>query len=252
VNGQVISAAIVDCQEPLARAVIWEGYNRQSAKWEPLAATGEYATLRAKLQLVDRNGAATQAELDAFCGAMQAIAHAIGASCVFEDKALALQKAQKLDAFCADIDVQIGLNLVARGGAIAGTRIRALAEAYGLSLESDGKFHRCDDAGLDLYVLCNMEPAAFSAASMKEVSTSGLTLLFDVARAPGGIEAFDRFVEFTRAMSDSLSAGIVDDNRQPLDAAGLGKIRAQLQGLYASMEERGIAAGSPLALRLFS
>jgi hypothetical protein len=49
-----------------------------------------------------------------------------------------------------------------------------------------------------------------------------------------------------------LSAGIVDDNRQPLDDAALGKIRAQLQALYASMEDQGIAAGSALALRLFS
>jgi hypothetical protein len=49
-----------------------------------------------------------------------------------------------------------------------------------------------------------------------------------------------------------LSAAIVDDNRQPLDDAALGKIRAQLQALYASMENQGIPAGSPLALRLFS
>ena len=82
-------------------------------------------------------------------------------------------------------------------------------------------------------------------------ATKGLTLLFDVARVPGGIVAFDRFVEFTRALAEALSAGIVDDNRQPLDDAALGKIRAQLQGLYASMEQQGIPAGSPLALRLF-
>ena len=69
---------------------------------------------------------------------------------------------------------------------------------------------------------------------------------------PGGIVAFDRFVEFARALAEALSAAIVDDNRQPLDDAGLGKIRAQLQALYASMEQQGIPAGGPLALRLFS
>jgi hypothetical protein len=49
-----------------------------------------------------------------------------------------------------------------------------------------------------------------------------------------------------------LSAAIVDDNRQPLDDIALGKIRAQVQALYARMENQGIEAGSPLALRLFS
>jgi len=97
-----------------------------------------------------------------------------------------------------------------------------------------------------------MEEQAFSSAGIKALATNGLTLLFDVARAPGGIVTFDRYVEFARVMAESLSAAIVDDNRQPLDAAGLGKIRDQLQALYASMEQQGIAAGSPLALRLFS
>jgi ZipA, C-terminal FtsZ-binding domain len=69
---------------------------------------------------------------------------------------------------------------------------------------------------------------------------------------PGGIVTFDHFVAFTHALAEALPAAIVDDNRRPLDDAGLGKIRAQLQSLYASMEQQGIAAGSPLALRLFS
>jgi FtsZ-interacting cell division protein ZipA len=163
-----------------------------------------------------------------------------------------LQRAQELDTLCADVDVQIGLNLISRGGAVPGTRIRALAEAQGLVLERDGRFHRRDETGFELFTLCNMEPAAFYAEGMKELATKGLTLLFDVARVPGGIVAFDRFVEFTRALADALSAAIVDDNRQPLDDAALGKIRAQLQALYASMENQRIPAGSPLALRLFS
>jgi FtsZ-interacting cell division protein ZipA len=163
-----------------------------------------------------------------------------------------LQRARQLDALCADVDVQIGLNLVTRSGGAPGTRIRALAEAQGLVLERDGIFHLRDENGLELYTLCNTEPAAFSAEGMKAFSTNGLTLLFDVARVPGGIAAFDRFAEFTRVLADALSAAIVDDNRQPVDDAAVGKIRRQLEVLYESMEKQGIPAGSPLALRLFS
>ena len=252
VAGDAISMAIVDSLAKPAKAVSWECYNPQTASWEPLAATGEYEMLRAGLQLADRKGAANQQDLTDFSAMAQAVADAIGARCTLGAPAAALQRAQQLDALCADVDVQIGLNLISRGGAVPGTRIRALAEAHGLVLERDGRFHRRDETGLELYTLCNEEPAAFSAEGMKELATRGLTLLFDVARVPGGIVAFDRFVEFTRALAEALSAGIVDDNRAPLDDAGLGKIRAQLQALYASMEQQGIAAGSPLALRLFS
>jgi hypothetical protein len=250
--GEAISTAIVDNVAKTAKAVSWECYNRKTASWEPLAATGEYEMLRVGLQLADRKGAANQQDLTEFSAMAQAVADTIGARCKLGEPAAALQRAQELDTLCADVDVQIGLNLISRGGAVPGTRIRALAEAQGLVLERDGRFHRRDETGFELFTLCNMEPAAFYAEGMKELATKGLTLLFDVARVPGGIVAFDRFVEFTRALADALSAGIVDDNRQPLDDAALGKIRAQLQTLYASMEQQGIPAGSPLALRLFS
>jgi len=252
VAGDAVSIAIVDSLAKPGKAVSWECYNRQTASWEPLEATGGYRMLRAGLQLADRKGAANQQDLTDFGTMTQAVAEAIGARATLGAPAAALQRAQQLDALCADVDVQIGLNLISRGGAVPGIRIRALAEAHGLVLEGDGRYHRRDETGLELYTLCNMEPAAFSAEGMKEFATKGLTLLFDVARVPGGIVAFDRFVEFTRTLADALSAAIVDDNRQPLDDAGLGKIRAQLQALYASMEQQGIPAGSPLALRLFS
>jgi hypothetical protein len=252
VTGETISTAIVDSQTKPGKAVSWEGYNKQTANWELLAAAGEYQRLRAGMQLADRNGAANQEDLSDFGGLVESVAEAIGANSTVPDSAGALQRAQQLDALCADVDVQIGLNLIARGGAMAGTRIRALAEAHGLALEPDGTFCRRDESGLPLYTLCNMEEHAFAADSMRALTTKGLTLLFDVARAPGGIATFDRYVEFARALGESLSAGIVDDNRQSLDDAGLRRIRDQLQALYASMEQRGIPAGSPLALRLFS
>lgn len=252
VAGETISSAIVDSLATLGKAVSWEAYNRQTAKWEPLDASGEYERLRAGLQLADRKGAASQQDLDDFSAMAQAIAQAIGASCTLAEPATALQRAQQLDALCAEVDVQIGLNLMARGGAFSGTKIRAFAEANGLALERDGRFCLRDEAGFELYSLCNMEAPAFSAEGMKTFASNGLTLLFDVARAPGGILVFERFVEFTRVLADGLPALIVDDNRRTLDKAELGKIRNRLQALYASMEQQGIPAGSPLALRLFS
>jgi len=252
VAGDAVSTAIVDNPTSAAKAVNWECYNRQTQNWEPLDAAGEYTLLRVGLQLADRKGAASEQELADFGSMAHAVAEALGCSSSLCETGAALARARQLDALCADVDVQIGLNLITRSGGAPGTRIRALAEAQGLVLERDGKFHRRDESGLELYALCNMEATAFSAEGMKALSTNGLTLLFDVARAPGGMATFDRFAEFARALAQALSAAIVDDNRHPLDDAALGKIRAQLGVLYDSMEKQGIPAGSPLALRLFS
>ena len=88
--------------------------------------------------------------------------------------------------------------------------------------------------------------------SMSDVDAQALKGLHGAEQKAFDSGLMDRFVEFTRALADALSAAIVDDNRQPLDDAALGKIRAQVQALYARMENQGIEAGSPLALRLFS
>ena len=46
--------------------------------------------------------------------------------------------------------------------------------------------------------------------------------------------------------------GLVDDNRKPIGQAALEAIGQQLEGIHRTMAARGIPAGGPLALRLFS
>ena len=56
----------------------------------------------------------------------------------------------------------------------------------------------------------------------------------------------------SRSFADSLDGTLADDNRVLLNDSGLDRIRAQLRSIYGAMEQRGIEAGGPLALRLFS
>jgi hypothetical protein len=45
---------------------------------------------------------------------------------------------------------------------------------------------------------------------------------------------------------------VVDDNRTPLTVASLEKIAGQIDAIQSKLRARGIAPGSPIALRLFS
>jgi hypothetical protein len=49
-----------------------------------------------------------------------------------------------------------------------------------------------------------------------------------------------------------LGGSIVDDNGRTLDERALAAIATQLDSVRAKLEARGIAPGSPTALRLFS
>ncbi len=238
----------------LGRRIIFSGLDYQTKSWGPLTLdAARYTAVRAAIQLVDRSGPVTQEQLQMFGEAMRETARNMSAIAELPDFAPALQQAALLDEFCADVDVVVGINVIARTGQnFHGTKIRALAEAAGLHLRPDGIFHITDERGATLFSLDNQESDPFLADKIRSLITPGITFLLDVPRAGNGLKAFDLMVAISRSMSDSLDGMLADDNRVMLSDTGLDKIRNQLRSIYAAMEQRGIHPGSPLALRLFS
>jgi hypothetical protein len=228
----------------LGRIINFSGFDFRSKSWQPLAPEGaRYTSVRAALQLVDRSGPVNGQHLQRFGDAIRTAAREMAAIAELPEFAPALEQATNLDRLCADVDVVVGINVVARTGQVFhGTKIRTLAEAAGLHLQPGGVFHCLDDRG----------GALFSLDKIGSVTTPDITFLLDVPRVSDGLRAFDRMVAMSRSFAASLDGMLADDNRVPLNDAGLDKIRAQLRAIYGAMEQHGIHAGGPLALRLFS
>ena len=238
----------------LGRIIKLSGLDMRSKSWRPLAADGAgYTSVRAALQLVDRSGPVNGEHLQRFGDAVRAAAREMAAIAELPEFAPALEQAADLERFYADIDVMVGINILAQTGQVFhGTKIRALAEAAGLHLQPGGVFSCLDEQGGALFSLENQEPAPFLIDKIRSLTTPGITFLLDVPRVSDGLRAFDRMVAMSRSFADSLDGILADDNRAPLDDTGFEKIRAQLRAIYGAMEQRGIHAGGPLALRLFS
>jgi FtsZ-interacting cell division protein ZipA len=238
----------------LGRKIILTGMDYQSRSWQPLATDNpRYTSIRAALQLVDRSGQVRAEQMEAFADAVRASAQQMAAIADLPDFAPYLDLAAELDTFCADVDVVVGINVVADAGQVFhGTKIRALAEASGLQLQSGGVFQLRDEHGRALFTLENQEPAPFQTDLIRNLTTPGITFLLDVPRTADGIKVFDRMVAMSRNFAESLDGTLADDNRALLNDSGLDKIRAQLRAIYTAMARRGIPAGGPVALRLFS
>ena len=231
------------------------GFNPRSGAWEELArgAAARYTRLRLALQLVNRAGPVNAAQLAGFCDAVKSGAERIRAQASCPDTQAALQAARELDAFCADVDVAVGVNVIAGdSGAFSGTKIRALAEAAGFKLEPDGVFHYRDEQRQTLFTLDNHEPAPFLPEQIRSLATRGITLLLDVPRVANGTKALERMLDIALSFAHALGGKLVDDNRVALSEAGVARIGEQLRSIHAAMEARGIPAGSARALRLFS
>lgn len=210
-----------------------------------------YKQINIGLQLVDRGGAVTEQELASFCQQVSRFAEEYSAAVSFPQRQQKLVAARELDRFCADVDVLIGINVVPRQPA-EGTRLRSFAESNGMQLEPDGAFHYLADSGNTLYSLMAADQTPFTLHTLLDNRFAALCILFDVPRVAGGVEVFDRAIQFSRQLAVEFDAQLVDDNRRVLTDVGLGRIREQLTTIYASMDDRGIAPGSVAALRLFA
>ncbi|GGP24611.1 cell division protein ZipA C-terminal FtsZ-binding domain-containing protein [Silvimonas amylolytica] len=232
---------------PAAKRVRVIGLN-EAGQWQTVyGSTGNaFSELRIGLQLVDRQGALTQEQLNGFCMAVQQFADEHEASVTFPQRSAKLATAAQLDEFCASVDVMIGLNVMATGNPLPMEKVRVLAEHAGLVKAPDGSFQYRSDSGKTLFSLTNHDQTPFGTTS------EGITLLFDVPRAAGGLSVFEYVCQFAIQLCTQLGATLVDDNGKPLTNASLTNIHDQLGQIYAQMDEQGIEPGSPAALRLFA
>jgi len=226
---------------------------REDGVWEALAGPGRasYTALELGLQLADRSGAASASQIEAFCGTLYAFAAEHGGAVSCPDREAALEEAQALDLFCIEVDVLIGLNVVAQDGRpFRLADVHRLAAEAGMGLQADGTYALRNAQGATLYTLTNQAEQPFQAGDEAGLS-HGVTLLFDVPTVADGSRVFDRMADLGHRMAATLGGHLVDDNGRLVSQESLHRIRERLAEAYAGMAARGIPAGGDRARRLF-
>jgi hypothetical protein len=220
------------------RIIGCDGFNQAAGTWEALDRDAVYEIARVGIQLSDRGGPLRAEELENFQQWVAQMAGQLDASIAWSGMQSPLTRAAELDAFCAEVDVQIGVNLVA-GSPLAETKVRGLAEAHGFKRDGDGVFRRRGEDGLELLSLRQSAPVAVS-------------FLYDVPRVPREAAAFGMMMHCARTIAKGLDAKIVDDNGKALDEAMQNRILSSLTGIHARMDAASMPAGGTLAQRLFA
>lgn len=231
------------------------GLTLSGGQWERVIADSQtlYTNFRIALQLVDRGGVISVAKLGDFRDLLSGIAEALHADTTIPDVQTTHLAAQSLDAFCAEVDRLVGINLIPPGDRqLNGRKISAAAALQGMKLESDGAFHLLDAQGQSLISLINKDGKPFQHHTLEYFSASGLTLLLDAPRVGNPTQVFDLMIKIAHFLGRELQLNLVDDNSVPLTETGLDTIRTQIVGVEAKMRENALVPGSAQALRLFS
>jgi FtsZ-interacting cell division protein ZipA len=236
------------------KPVRWLGKRAPGLPWQPLdsSSSGPWQVLAACFLLANRAGAATREHIDEFLGTMARFAAGLPSTISLPDAAGAAGRAEEIDRFCADLDVQIGLTVLKGDmGQIAGTRLRGVAEAAGFRLTPAGQFDFVDETGATLFSLQNYKQEPFMAESLRTLATPGVVFILDVPRVADPVRVFDQMRLAAKRMTHNLDCVLVDDNRRALTDASLGAIRGQVQATAAALRAAHIDPGGPRALRLF-
>jgi hypothetical protein len=243
-----------------SRPVIWEGL--VDGIWVVLApetdAQGDtrgvdMRELRVALQLADRRGAVDHEEIRRFQDLAQELAGAVSAVSQCEPADQAAARALALDAFCADNDIEIAVNVTGKNGAtFAPTKVRGLAESSGMVCVPSGEYVFATHDRDVLFALRNMDASQPAGIGRGGAYLAGLTFALDLPRVHDGAAALKRMLALAAQFANVLGGEVVDDNKRPLTENGLAIIARTVDEIANKMVERGIAPGSPAAKRLFS
>lgn len=212
---------------------------------------GCFQQLCCTLQIADRRGPVTSGEMVSFSEGLQKLADRFLAVVDYPQREAVLADANRLDSFCAGVDAQIAVHVVAGEAPFSALQIAEIAAADGLQLRGDGMFHAEDGAGQTVFTLGNLEAARFAAAELSGLHTHGVTLTVDVPRVSNGVAAYDRMILLGLRLAKELGGDLVDDNRVGLGEPALLKIRDTIAQFQRQMAQQGMPAGSAAALRLF-
>lgn len=246
---------VVEQSRKVSRRVLWEGL--VGGLWQPIDDNIDddrgFRELRAGLQLASRSGPVDGGTLALFNDMMAAFAQGIGAVSQREDVNLATARARSVDAFCADTDIEIAVNIIGKSGVtFASTKVRGLAESNGMVAAESGEYLMRDELGNSLFVLRNMSAAEPPGIKHAGAYLTGLSFALDVPRTPRPDKVFEQMMQLTMRFADALHGEIVDDNRALLTANGRKVIAETIGQIAATMTARNVVPGGSAALRLYS
>ena len=233
-----------------------EGLLAESNAWEPVTAGHQYEDLQVSVQLANRSGPLNALEFSEFASAVHTLAEALEASVDLPDMAETVANARELDGFAAGNDVQLGVNVISDGAPWSAAYVQNVATQDGLVLSRDGtKFTRYqangDGVQRPLFTL-QFGDTNFLRDDLTVKGGSQITLLLDVPLACRTTKPFKTVCEYGYSLAQRMGAQLVDDNMRPLTEPSFIAIFTQLETLYDKLEARGLPAGSPVAMRLFS
>lgn len=254
VSGEAVLAAMPATRRVGSKPFAIEGYNLHTMVWEPPVAGQRYGGFQAGVQLANRSGALNEIEYSEFVVKTQAFSDAINATPEFPEMLDEVARARELDQFASAHDAQLGFTIRARNASWSPGYIQQHAASLGfvVGVIPGRMVLPASEEGQAPVLVLSFDSQAALAEDPAQSAIRDITLHLDVAQVARAEHPFERMREAAFTLASNMDGVVTDDNGQPLAAQTMDVIGVELQSLYATLEQRDLAAGSMLARRLFS
>ncbi|QDL54582.1 cell division protein ZipA C-terminal FtsZ-binding domain-containing protein [Rhodoferax aquaticus] len=254
VSGDAALAAMPSTRRAGSKPFAIEGYNLALQVWETPVAGQRYGGFQAGVQLANRSGALNEIEYSEFVVKTQAFADAINATPEFPEMMEEVARARELDLFAGAHDAQLGFTIRARNASWSPGYLQQNAARLGFVAGAiPGRMVMpASTDGLPPVLVLTFDSQAALADDPTQTAIREVALHLDVAQVDRAERAFVRMREAAMGLAQAMDGVVTDDNGQALVPATMDVIGSELEGLYDTLEQRDLAAGSPLARRLFS
>ena len=254
VTGELALTHLPASRRAGSKPFLIEGLNAETGEWELPRAGQRYGEFQAGVQMANRLGALNEIEYSEFVQKLQAFAEAIGAMVDVPDMLDAVSRARELDGFASQHDAQLAAVLRATGVAWSVGYLQQNAARHGFvpgAVPGRLVLPSPDEGAPPVLTLAFDAQAALSDDPTQAIVREAV-LGLDVPQTPAEAEPFAAWQATGRALAADLDAALIDDAGRPLPLQAFTTIGQELTQLYKALAERDLAAGTPVARRLFS
>lgn len=254
VSGEAALAAMPPTRRAGSKPFAVEGLNEATQQWETPQAGQRYGAFQAGVQLANRTGALNEIEYSEFVMKAQAFADTINGEPDFPEMVEEVARARELDQFASAHDAQLSVTLRAKSAAWSPGYVQQNAARLGFMPGAiPGRLVLpASTPGSPAVLGLSFDSQAAMADDPNQSALRSVTLSLDVPQVDRSEQPFVRMRDTAIALAASMEGLITDDNGQVIRVEGLDVIGADLEHLYDTLDARDLAAGSPLARRLFS
>jgi hypothetical protein len=254
ISGEAALAAMPPTRRAGSKPFAIEGLNEITQQWEVPQPGQRYSAFQAGVQLANRTGALNEIEFSEFVMKVQAFADVVNGAPDFPDMLDEVARARELDQFASGHDAQLGFTLRAKNAAWSPGYVQQNAARLGFVPGAiPGRMVLpASTPGAPPVLGLSFDTQAALADDPAQSALRELTLSLDVPQVHRSEQPFVRMREAAIALAASMEGTITDDNGEVIRAEGMDVIGSDLEQLYDTLDARDLAAGSPLARRLFS